>query len=90
MFHSKKLNNRINNVHERALIIAFRDYELIAKAKKFRNLQILAKEIFKTKNGVKPIIMEDVFKFKNLTIIFVMRKLLTEATLILLVMELKQ
>ena len=66
MFHSKKLNNRINNVHERALIIAFRDYELIAKAKKFRNLQILAKEIFKTKNGVKPIIMEDVFKFKNL------------------------
>ena len=66
MFHSKKLNNRINNVHERALIIAFRDYELIAKAKKFRNLQILAKEIFKTKNGVKPIIMEDVFKFRNL------------------------
>ena len=35
MFHSKKLNNCINNIYERALIIAFRDCELIAKAKKF-------------------------------------------------------
>ena len=35
IFHSKKLNNRISNIYERALIIAFRDYELIAKAKKF-------------------------------------------------------
>ena len=32
-----------------------------------RNLQILATEIFKTKNGLNPVIMEDVFKFKNLT-----------------------
>ena len=31
-----------------------------------RNLQILATEIFKTKNGLNPVIMEDVFKFKNL------------------------
>ena len=29
-------------------------------------LQILATEIFKTKNGLNPVIMEDVFKFKNL------------------------
>ena len=27
MFHSRKLNNRINNIHERALRIVFRDYE---------------------------------------------------------------
>ena len=31
-----------------------------------RNLQILATEIFKTKNGLNPVIMEDVFNFKNL------------------------
>ena len=32
-----------------------------------RKLQILATEIFKTKNGLNPIILEDIFKFKNLT-----------------------
>ena len=31
------------------------------------NLQILANETFKTKNGLNPVIMEDVFKSKNLT-----------------------
>ena len=31
-----------------------------------RNLQILATEIFKTKHGLNPVIMEDVFNFKNL------------------------
>ena len=32
-----------------------------------RNLQILPTEIFKTRNGLKPVIMEDIFKFKHLT-----------------------
>ena len=32
-----------------------------------RNLQLLAAEIFKTKNGLNPVIMEDIFKFKYLT-----------------------
>ena len=32
-----------------------------------RNPQILATEIFKTKNGLKPVIVEDVFKCKNVT-----------------------
>ena len=27
MFHSRNLNNRINNIHERALRIVYRDYE---------------------------------------------------------------
>ena len=76
MFHSRKLNNRINNIHERALRIVYRDYEstfqqLLKQNKSVsihqRNLQILATEIFKTKNGLNPVIMEDVFKFKNLT-----------------------
>ena len=76
MFHGRKLNNRINNIHERALRTVFRDYELtfeqLLKQNKsvslhLRNLQILATEIFKTRNGLNPVIMEDVFKFKNLT-----------------------
>ena len=75
MFHSRKLNNRINNIHERALRIVYRDYEstfqqLLKQNKSVsihqRNLQILATEIFKTKNGLNPVIMENVFNFKNL------------------------
>ena len=76
MFHSRKPNNHINNIHERALRIVFRDYEstfqqLLKQNKPVsihqKNLQILVTEIFKTKNGLNPVIIEDVFKFKNLT-----------------------
>ena len=76
MVHNRKLNNHINNIHERALRIASRDYEstfqqLIKEHKSVRihqrNLQTPATKIFKTKNGFKQVIMEDVFKFKNLT-----------------------
>ena len=75
MFHSRKLNNRINNIDERALRIVYRDYEstfqqFLKQNKSVsihqRNLQILATEIFKTKNGLRPVIMDDVFNFKNL------------------------
>ena len=75
MFHSRKLNNRINNIHELALRIIYRDYkstfkQLLKQNKSVsihqRNLQILATEIFKTKNGLNPVIMKDVFNFKNL------------------------
>ena len=75
MFHSRKLNNRINNIDERALRIVYRDYEstfqqFLKQNKSVsihqRNLQILATEIFKTKNALRPVIMDDVFNFKNL------------------------
>ena len=75
MFHSRKLNNRLNNIHERALKIIYRDYESnfqqLLKQNSLvsihhRNLQTLATKIFKTKSGLNPVIMEDVFKFKNL------------------------
>ena len=74
MFHGRKLNNRINNTHEHALRIVYRDYkstfkQLLKQNKSVsihqRNLQILATEIFKV-NGLNPVIMEDVFNFKNL------------------------
>ena len=57
MFDSRKINNRINSLHKRALRVVYRDYkatfsELLSKDKSVtihqRNLQLLATEIFKT------------------------------------------
>ena len=54
-------------------------------------LQILPTEIFKTKYALSPVIMENVFNFKNLAYNFRnAEKLSTEAMLALLNMELKQ
>ena len=59
MFHSRKLNNRKNNIDERALKIVSRDYEsvfqqLLEQNKSVsihqRNLQIFATEILVAKN----------------------------------------
>ena len=69
------VNNPVNNIHERASRIVFGDYrltfqQLLKQSKSvlyIKVLQILATEIFKTKNGLNPVIMKDVFKFKNLT-----------------------
>ena len=74
MFHSRKLNNRINRIHERALRITYQDYkssfsELLHKDDTVtihqRNLQTLATEIFKVKNDLSPEIMKDVFELKE-------------------------
>ena len=69
------VNNPVNNIHERASRIVFGDYrltfqQLLKQSKSvlyIKVLQILATEIFKTKNGLNPVIMKDIFKFKNLT-----------------------
>ena len=72
MFHSRKLNERINHIHERALRIVYKDFhssfqELLTKDNSLnihhRNLQKLVTEIFKVKNGLSPDIMNDVFEF---------------------------
>ena len=74
MFNSRKMNNCINNLHKRTLRTVYRDYnatfyELLSKNKSVtvyeRNLQILAIEIFKTKNELNPKIMEEIFTFKK-------------------------
>ena len=74
ILHSRKINNRANSLHERALRVVYRDYnatfsELLSKDKSVtihqRNLQLLATEIFKTKNELNPKIMEEIFAFKN-------------------------
>ena len=72
MFHSRRLNNHINNTHERALRIVYRDRitsikDLLKKDQSVtihhRNLQILATEIFKTKYGLNPGIKKNTFNF---------------------------
>ena len=64
------MNNKINNIHERALPIAYSDYissfeELLLHDKSFaiheRNLQRLATEMYKIKNKLAPTFMNDVF-----------------------------
>ena len=71
MCHSRKLNNKINRLQERALRIVYNDksstfYQLLEKDKSVtihtRNLQYLAIEFFKVKIGISPIIMTKIFK----------------------------
>ena len=61
MFHSRNTGNKVNKMHERALRLDYDDSpylsfdELLIKDKFVmhqRNLQFLAIEIFKVKNGV--------------------------------------
>ena len=75
MLCSLRINNRINSLHEHALRVVYRDCNatfsvLLSKEKSVtihqRNLQLLATEIFKTKNESNPEIMEEIFTFKNL------------------------
>ena len=70
MFHSKKLNSRANKLHERALRIVYQDYsssftELLEKDNLTtihnRNIEFLATELFKIKNGLSPPFMNEIF-----------------------------
>ena len=70
MFHSRKLNSRINKLHERALRMVNQDYvssftELLEKDKwktiHNRNIQLQTTELFKVKNGLLPAFMNEIF-----------------------------
>ena len=74
MYHSKELNNRINNLHERVLRIVYKDkksdLETLLKNDKsvtihVRNLHYLVNEVDKVKNNVSPDIIRDIFHFKE-------------------------
>ena len=76
MFHSRKLNNRINNIHKRALHIVYNDFvstfsELLSKDISFtvheRSFQVLGIELYKVANGLSPVIMTQVFPLKDNT-----------------------
>ena len=74
MFCSRRLNNRINKIHERALRLVYGNYnstfcELLKLDKSFTvhetNIQTLAIEIFKVIHNISPEIMSDIFVIKN-------------------------
>ena len=72
MFHSRKLNARINRLHEKALRVVYRDFdssfkELLRRESSTtlpqRNLQKLITEILKVKTRIAPELMKGVFEF---------------------------
>ena len=74
MCHSRKLNNRINSIHESALRLIYMDKkssfeELLDKDGSttihIRNLQTLAIEMYKVRYGLSPKIMNLVFPLKE-------------------------
>ena len=76
MFHSRKLNNRVNKIHERALRLVYKDNtssftELLIKDNSVtihdRNLQVLATEIYKTLNNLNPKIMKNIFMERDIS-----------------------
>ena len=74
MFHSRKLNNRINKIHDRSLRLIYEDRvssfeELLIKDNCFtiheRNIQTLAIELYKVVNRISPELMSKVFPLKE-------------------------
>ena len=73
MYHIRKMEHRINSIHKRALKLVYQDspdltfQELLAIDKSVsvhpKNFQLLATEIFKSKIGVSPELMNDIFHF---------------------------
>ena len=70
MFHSRQLNQKINKIQERALRITYKDTEstfseLLQKDSAVtihtKNLQILMTEMYKTRNGLNPSFMQEIF-----------------------------
>ena len=74
MCHSRKYNNKINRLHERCLRIIYSDKkstfdELLKKDGSVsihtRNLQFLAIEMYKVKNDLVPLIVQDLFQVRE-------------------------
>ena len=74
MCHSRRINNQIKKLHERALRLVYnyksssflelleRDNSVIIHE---RNIQVLLAEVFKVKSGAAPEIITEIFKFKD-------------------------
>ena len=70
MFQSRQLNKKINKIQERALRKTYKDAESTfsellekdcAATIHTKNLQLLMTEMYKTKNGLNPSFMEEIF-----------------------------
>ena len=76
MLHSRKSENKINKIHERALRVAYQDYDssfrdLLEKDNSItiheRNIKALALEIFKSKNNLGPAMTNRLFQLCDTT-----------------------
>ena len=76
MCHSRSLNSRINKIHERALRIVYKDYDLSFESLleksgsvkiHHRNLQTLATEMYKVIHDLSPTLMNEIFQLKSCT-----------------------
>ena len=74
MFSCRKINNRINKLHERALRLVYSDYEstfedLLSKNESFTvhhyNIQTFAIELYKVRNNISQIIFGELFTRNN-------------------------
>ena len=74
MFYSRPMNNKINRIHERALMLVYCDHAssfdvFLKKDRPFsihhRNIQRLAIELYKLFHGLSPSIMKIVFHFNT-------------------------
>ena len=74
MFHSRRINNRINRLHQRSLRLTYTDYnssfkDLLAKGKSVsiheRNLQVFATLLYKVINNLSPEIVSEIFYADN-------------------------
>ena len=74
MFHSRRFNNKINRIHERALRITYNDklssfQNLLEKDNSVtihhRNIKILANETYKFLQGLSPSLMNEIFVERN-------------------------
>ena len=76
MFHGRGVNNSINHLHKRPLLIIYKDNnssfkDLLKKDNSFtvhhRNIQSLAKELFKVKENLSNSIINDTLQTRTLT-----------------------
>ena len=74
MFYDRSLNHRINHIHERALRFAYKDYQTdfgtLLKQMNLvsihvKNLRLLMTEIYKTRSGLSPPFIKDIFAVRN-------------------------
>ena len=74
IFYDRTLNHRINHIHERALRFVYKDYQtdfgsLLEQRSlvsiHVKNLQLLLTEIYKTRSGLSPPFMKDIFSEWN-------------------------
>ena len=77
MFHTRRINNRINRLHERSLRLTYKDFnstfqELLDKDKSVsihqRNLQVFAIMLYKIKNNLSPEIVREIFYANSQTL----------------------